>query len=233
MPSPVAMGNRLSIADKGAHRFRYYPHRFHYFYPMIKSPEPSPKTASPKPYRTPSFYMALLAIVISLVGTCVSIFEARILREQQTIMSEEKEASVWPYLSANGNINMGPESTIYSLNIKNEGVGPALLGDISHTIGEKSGTILSILSALNEKYPSSTFFLQKSFNGKKKVIGEGEVVNLFQLAILDGGDISQQADIIDSIESTYCYCSIYGDCWSSDGERMAENESCSGRDYLR
>lgn len=200
---------------------------------MTEPPKSPQKTANSKPYRTPSFYMALLAIVISLVGTCVSIFEARILREQQTIMSEEKEASVWPYLSMSSDINMGSESTIYSLNIKNEGVGPALLGDISHTLGEKSGTILSILSALDDKYPSSSFFLQKSFNGEKMVIGAGEVVTIFQLAILGEEGIIQQAEIVDSIESTYCYCSIYGDCWSSDGERLTETQSCSGRDYLR
>jgi len=200
---------------------------------MTESPKPPQKTVRPKPYRTPSFYMALLAIIISLVGTGVSVFEARILREQQTIMSEEKEAAVWPYLSMSGDINMGPEHSVYTLSIKNEGVGPALMGDISHTVGEQSGTILSVISVLKDKYPTSSFFLQKSFNGKKMVVGEGEVVTIFQLAIIDGGDITQQANIIDSIQSTYCYCSIYGDCWSSDGERLTATQSCSGRDYLR
>ncbi len=203
---------------------------------MLPTPKLPEKitTASPStPQRGAPFYMALIAIFISLVGTFVSVFEAKILREQQTIMSEEKEASVCPYLSENGNINMTAEGTFFSLDLTNEGVGPALLGDISHTVGEKSGAILSVLSELKDKYPKMTFILKKSFNGKKKVIGEGETVNIYELLIINGGDLTLQAQVIDDIKFTYCYCSIYGDCWSSDGERLAGNETCSGRDYLR
>ncbi|MEM9258043.1 MAG: hypothetical protein AAGA62_00270 [Bacteroidota bacterium] len=81
---------------------------------------------TPTEKRPASFYMALIAIVISLVGTGVSIIEARILREQQNLMMEEKAASVWPYVTESNLVRQDSNSLIIEFSLRNDGVGPAL-----------------------------------------------------------------------------------------------------------
>jgi hypothetical protein len=181
-----------------------------------------------------SFYMALLAIVISLVGTCVSIIEARILREQQTIMNEEKEASVWPYVSSAGRIDVNEEGTTYELSLINEGVGPALIGNIEHNVGYVSGSFLEIFTVLKRNHPNLTIIAQSSSNQEKKVLGAGDSLLVFRLLIVKGTDATAKPfSVIGDIATTFCYCSIYGDCWSDKGIRFEEGESCGGREYLQ
>lgn len=55
--------------------------------------------------------MALLAIVISLTGTVVSIVEANILSDQQELILEEKAASVWPFLEVAVNVDLTKDET--------------------------------------------------------------------------------------------------------------------------
>ncbi|SEQ41747.1 hypothetical protein [Neolewinella agarilytica] len=201
---------------------------------MSKQPELPEQTIKPKPTRGASFYMALLAIVISLVGTCVSIFEARILREQQTIMSDEKEATVWPYVSAGANISQEGKSTTVTMSLKNEGVGPALIGDLHHVVEGQTGTLTEVLPMLRKQFPAFKIIPLLISNTGKKVLGAGESVTAYRLLISGQTDqVLDHIEVTGAIETEFCYCSIYGDCWSSDGERLAETQPCGGRDYLR
>ncbi len=201
---------------------------------MSKLPELPEQTIEPKPTRSASFYMALLAIVISLVGTCVSIFEARILREQQTIMSDDKEATVWPYVSAGANIAQEGNSTTVTMSLKNEGVGPALIGDLRHIVGDQTGTLSDVLPELRKQFSALKIIPLLISNSGKKVLGAGESVTAYRLLISGQTDqVLDHIEVTGAIETEFCYCSIYGDCWSSDGERLAETQSCGGRDYLR
>ncbi len=91
--------------------------------------------ARPKQGQLPfdrSDYIAFVALVISLVGTLVSVRETQILYEQQAVMVAEKSASVLPYVSVKKIADVRGDTAVHlSLNIVKDGIGPALLNTLS------------------------------------------------------------------------------------------------------
>lgn len=66
----------------------------------------------------------------------VSIYEANILNQKQSIMVSQQKASVWPYLESVVTINVDEEYTSTTLFIENKGVGPAKLKSFSLILDE-------------------------------------------------------------------------------------------------
>lgn len=178
--------------------------------------------------------MALLAIIISLVGTGVSIVEANILRDQQQLMLEEKEAAVWPYVSAGVQMSYDTSATTIVYRLKNEGVGPALIGDIQHKTGETTGVLTEILPSLREKFPDLQLIPTLSSSSTNKVLGAGESMVVFSLYVTQKPSAENDPIALASaIETTFCYCSIYGACWDFNGQQLAGTTNCGGRDFLQ
>ena len=154
--------------------------------------------------------VALSAILLSICGLFIAIYEASLIRQSQ-------KASVWPHVQVG--VSMMQEGI--TLHVQNSGVGPArilagavwykgeiqkdwndLLGNI---LGEKSGSVGFNLSLINgtvfpvSSEPKTIFELTMDGNG-----ADPEVIDQLRQAILSG-----------EVDVTVCYSSVFDECWTS------------------
>lgn len=198
---------------------------------MSETPEILPE----RPNRT-SLYLAILAILISLVGTGVSIFESQILREQQEIMLAEKAASVWPFVRLAFNSSQTDTTYTIGATFINKGVGPAVIGDIELFFQGEPIAASEIFEKIKEAYPemrlgTSTINLS---NGRF-VVSPDEEKEMYRLTyFVESTSPLGLVELLTSIRIEACYCSIYGDCWGLDNSEEAYSvEECAARLELR
>ncbi|MEL7162668.1 MAG: hypothetical protein AAFN92_18060, partial [Bacteroidota bacterium] len=167
-----------------------------------------------------SLYLAIVAILISLVGTGVSIIEAKILRDQQELMLEEKAAAVWPYVTVNSLLSQDTTGITVSFSLQNDGVGPALVGEIKQFFYGKEVGPIELVDSLETRYPEALVIPVLSTSWDRKVLGAGESNTYLRIYLSGKGiDLTAGDFVLDGITRDFCYCSIYNDCWNFvDGE---------------
>jgi len=154
----------------------------------------------------PQMIIALSALFLSVAGVLVSVYEANLLRRQQS-------ASVWPNLEVTPSLNTGTVRILLS----NTGVGPGrveaaavtykddvvsdwvtlvkrVAGDIEGLRGEKSLTTGRVVAAGTQDL---LFFIDGE-NDPQTADLAGQVIQ----AITEG-----------EIDVSVCYCSVFGQCW--------------------
>jgi hypothetical protein len=176
----------------------------------------------PSPTRDRSYYMALLAIIISLVGTGVSIIEAKILRDQQALMVQESSAAVWPYLSVSYSIGTTVTSDGFtptlSMALKNGGIGPAILSPRAILYqDQRFRDSENLLEHLQEKYPDLGLVFTTDIMGDGGIIPASETVVVLGMMLLktpeDVDKLELLSEISDDLKLELCYCSVYEECW--------------------
>lgn len=195
-----------------------------------------PEINADKPNNT-SLYLALLAILISLVGTGVSIFETKLLREQQELMVEEKAASVWPYVDMIVSGGGDAYGDYFFVGVENKGIGPALIGEISFIVGGEPFTEERLPEGVAKHYPGISMkarniafkpFIKSVLSPEE----DGTVVNF--LAEIDTTKYRKHLPLDSLITVELCYCSVYGDCWTVNGEdKPLRTEDCPAKLDLR
>ncbi len=215
----------------------------------MNATQPSPETPTNTPKEESrtlrqrvdrSLLISLVAVAISLIGTLVSIYEARVLREQQNLLAEQKSASAWPYVANNVDISAPQDSVaIITFTVENLGVGPAILGDVKYFYQDEPYETYSIgsgiqqsLSEANQRYGVG-FRAQSTQNWQidSLVIPPQKEVRPFTIRVVGGKNyVSLEAAnfIANRIDVMFCYCSVYGDCWYR-GKAVApeKNQDCS------
>lgn len=186
----------------------------------------------------PTVPVAVFALIISCIGTWISLSESKIMREQQAMMSEEKAASVWPYIEA-AQFNDYEDSqnlVVVTYGIKNKGIGPAILNDVIYKLGDEELESYSVGRALQKRHPE---FKIKSIQNQQVdniVLSKGEIAKIVTLRINyeDGKRMAAQ-QLVNSINlrAIFCYCSVYGDCWKLEGRDLMKNDSCQVREGIR
>lgn len=203
------------------------------------NPEPHHKSTPAPRRRDATFYLAVLAIAISLVGTIVSVNDNRILRDQQRIMQEdhqimqdEKDASVWPYLKISRKITQEDSFLLMDVVVENKGVGPALFR-VRHSVdgGEKQ-SMLSMQALMGQITDDFEVAGLTSAQIDRNVLRANENITAVGLKVkFDGNDPLAALAAIQSLtkiplSSTVEYCSIYGRCWTV-GEQHAVPVACT------
>lgn len=175
--------------------------------------------------------IALLALVISILGTVISMRETNILQEQQAMAREQKSATVWPHLDTDVIINYLEDSTFeYNLSVENNGIGPALLQLLALNYDSTQVSPDSLSSLLVRDFPDTQVELISYVGIEKGVLAPGETVKLCQLRItVNGQDIDQLIKMIDRIDIESCYCSVYDECYRYNPDNWPEKgKSCHG-----
>lgn len=183
-----------------------------------------------------TFWMALIAIIISLVGTVVSIMEANILRAQQELMLEEKAAAVWPHLAVSMNVEFSAETLSIKYAVINKGVGPALLGGFQFSINDgEPGELLDAIDVLRRKYPELRITPAFSSVNLNSVVvpGESKAIYHLQITSTTGVSLLSFVSLSEELTAQFCYCSIYGDCWDAENNPLTKEEACAGRELLK
>lgn len=155
--------------------------------------------------------VAFAAILISVMTLFVYIYQARIMQEQQ-------HASIWPYIEWDMTLST---SEGFYISIVNKGVGPAIIHSTSLELdGELMSDQLEYLTKLIDNLDSMSLFYTAIDN---RVIGPGEEIRLFHV---NNGVIGNKllADkVFTRTKYEICFCSIYGDCWTSKGLSVVED----------
>lgn len=174
-------------------------------------PTPMEDSSSEQPKKRFSTEMivALSAVVVSIMTLFVYIYQARIMMDQQ-------HTSVWPYIEWTPTY-YSEENQEFYISVINKGVGPALvkdtklyLDDTLYTYNEYDKFIEKLLGPGKRK---ALWVMTSSV--ANRVMAPGEEVKLFHVKNW------KDARIPDIQRKRYrlsiCYCSIYGDCWTTNG----------------
>jgi hypothetical protein len=161
------------------------------------------------------YIVSFSAIFVSIATLFVYIYQARIMQKQQ-------HTSVLPYIEWLYS-NAGNE---FVISVENKGIGPAFVKNVTmklddEVVGSNSGLFKKLLGTNSFSFINSTV--------DRRVISPGEKVEMVH--VYD----AKQARAIDSLllwsnsphkfSLEICYCSVYDDCWTTDGTTSKES-SC-------
>ena len=143
------------------------------------------------------------AMFVALSSLAIALYEVRMMREHDRI-------SVWPYVSAFNSDSGG----VYTLNARNAGIGPALIGSFELTVDGKPkkdwGDVLDALAVDLGGTPSS----YSSF-GKGTVLLPGAKTILLNIGPGPAAQTFHHASE-SRMHARICYCSLYEQCWLLD-----------------
>lgn len=185
--------------------------------------------------------VGLSAVLLSLCGPGVSIYEAHLMRRAQ-------RASVWPYVEIGASV----ESDRVSVFVQNTGVGPAPIRAAEVTLGgRRMASWAEVLGSVTPAATPTPVVFQSLLNGR--VLPSGSTRAPVFVVQVDSGGVGRP--VVDSLRAallgappdkaldvTLCYCSVYEECWTSDllrtlgrkgGEPGAEHRVASCDDMER
>jgi hypothetical protein len=162
--------------------------------------------------------VAFVALLISLVSLAVYIYQAQLMREQQHI-------SVWPYLEWDMTISSVDGIRI---TVVNKGVGPAIIKNATLKLDDEEMDVLTLLNKVVGNLDSLSLFYGDV--NSSKVLAPGEQYHLFDLKLLNGKLGAESGhEVYTRVKEMYprikyeiCYCSVYGDCWTSQGLKIID-----------
>lgn len=172
----------------------------------------------PEPFRRwisrPQTIIALSAVVLSVCGLFISIYEASLIRIHH-------RASVWPHVAVTPSLNPGS----VRLFIQNTGVGPARIETAAVTVGEQPKGDWGDLVRSIVKDGRGTNRYQSLIIGR--VLAPNSEEKIFELSVdtMDAAGSSaitaMQNKILEGdIDVLVCYCSIYDQCWQSSMQEI-------------
>ena len=160
---------------------------------------------------TGSQIASLIAVMVSISALAVSIYEARIMKEQQQLMVSQQKTSVWPYVKGNTLLRFDSVSSIRVV-LENKGIGPALIDDIQLSI---NGSVATDYTDLNDKlgaiFKDHVYYLSLA-SLSEHVLAPGEILELMKVRFPPFND---DYIVVSEMEIGYdlCYCSVYEECW--------------------
>ncbi|HJV91269.1 MAG TPA: hypothetical protein VJ623_13255 [Holophagaceae bacterium] len=147
------------------------------------------------------------ALFVSFCTLAVYAYQAKVMKEQQHV-------SVWPYLEwATGNVKD------FHITVKNKGVGPALIQKVEMTLdGKPVHTATELVSAVRGPDWSLQGLINSSLEGR--VMSPGEEVSPITITDVTEGRAFEGQLRKHAFQLRITYCSIYGDCWITEGQRV-------------
>jgi hypothetical protein len=167
--------------------------------------------------------IALFAVLISFFSVLLGYKETSILEEQQKLLFQQQGASVWPFLENSPDIEIGDSTALFNYRVTNKGVGPAIVDNVIYTYKNREITSWGLGHELEKDYPNLSIQQTRNANLSTKVLAPGEVTNVITISFTTKGNF----------EDTYCYCSVFGECWKVDGlDDLVKSSDCNLRSGL-
>ena len=194
---------------------------------MSQREDQTPDSVPAEPTLNWDRIMALLAVGLSITAILVSLFEVNSVRAHS-------KATVWPHVSAVADLS---EAGL-SIEIRNKGVGPALIQDAELSLDGQVVTDVTIAiedalardAEVKQTYQNVSAETQDAFRDytltdlTRSVIAAGETVEYFSMLYVElrpNEDDQNNALILKTLADDWdgkadlslCYCSIQDDCW--------------------
>lgn len=191
------------------------------------------------------FFVAICALVSSIIAVFVAWDQAKIMRLQQ-------RAEVWPLLQIEQVTDADGETLSYALSIENAGVGPALIERYVVAIPGGDPAISEDLVAFSSYMmaPEMGAGRRNSRSLDDRVLRQGDGVDVFRIFWPQTDErlalMLERVDLFTTRQAApavvfICYCSILEECWVESSEsdsRPREVRQCNGmegfaHEYLR
>jgi hypothetical protein len=153
------------------------------------------------------FFIALCALIVSILTTATLIYQTRVIEEQFS-------ATIWPYLSLDTTHN--PDGIKVALT--NDGLGPALVRSAQLTIDGKPTAGWSdflkqmVPELVRIGHGKASFASRQSDTGPSTILRPSESSTILLIWGLKNPAFLQ-ALARHSIGVSVCYCSLNGRCW--------------------
>ena len=173
---------------------------------------------APKRRVTPEILVGVAAILLSCGALVVSIFQARILREQQG-------ATVWPRLAVGTN----HLEDNFSVMAGNAGVGPAIVREVEFTVhGRRYPSAYALFT--HEVGADTVYATPKYFQNVAagSVLRPGDDVEM--LSLPHNGPLADRMDALTADSSYHArilYSDVYGTCWQIDNADVRRAGRCA------
>ena len=177
-------------------------------------------------------------MLISFFSVLIGYKETSILEKQQNLLYQQQGASVWPFLENNTVFEIGDSTAIFEYNVTNKGVGPAIIDSVNYTYKNVEITSWGLYLELEKEYPNLSINQTQNADLSKKVLAPGESHNVVRVEVTVKGNYEGRIiDVLTKIKEeyklTYCYCSVYGDCWQVEGlNNLTKSSDCKIRSDL-
>jgi hypothetical protein len=172
-----------------------------------------------------SDYLALAALLLSIMALFVSIYEARILKQQQMIMLAQEKTAVWPFLDGQFSFEYSDKVRIrYTL--ENKGIGPSKIRRMDLLFNKKQiDSYTELVDSIGRYFPDTADLGISYRPAQGDVISPDEQIEtLFIESGRFPGDLDRIRDL--QLHFEVCYCSVYDDCWRVRNEDAGELEVC-------
>ena len=154
--------------------------------------------------------IALSAVVLSVCGLFISIYETSLIREQQ-------RASVWP------NVEIQPSIRNDSLKIfvENSGIGPARIMNASVSYkGDVKENWADVMNSFNFRSDEISDY-QSLIQGSVLPPDSGQEMIFRVASSADDQELNiafqmGRAIIQEDLNINICYCSVYDECWTTE-----------------
>lgn len=178
--------------------------------------------------RSPQTMIALSAVLLSLCGLFISIYEASLIREQQ-------RASVWPNVEITASINPGD----LKIFVQNTGVGPARIQNASVVYKEEvKANWGEVVQSIEYDKVANMSSYQSLINGRVLPLNSPQEL-IFRIQSPSdklesdlAGKLSK-AILNEELDVRLCYCSVYDECWTAsmmDVTKRAQGKSVLTRE---
>lgn len=156
--------------------------------------------------------LAIAGLFTGAVALYAALTESEAVRKQSA-------AAVWPFVQFSTSDRINEDGPYFSMQLTNAGVGPAKIESVRIEIdGEARENWQEVVAAL---VPDSQPRFGMSFS-LNRVLRPGEQVRMIETqdAELQKTFVAATLDPVNRF--TYCYCSIFDECWLADSAKNVQ-----------
>lgn len=153
---------------------------------------------------------SIAGIVIAVIALYAALTESSAIRRQTA-------ASVWPYVQLGTHDYDTGDKSGFMITFTNAGVGPALMGQLrmsidGHAVHDWREAVARAGGNAGEARISRNYL-------DNRVLRPGESVTLLSTTDPKLARSFQALVATKRVAIIYCYCSVFGDCWTLDSRR--------------
>ena len=153
------------------------------------------------------FLVAICALVASVMAVYIAWDQGRVMRAQQ-------HGAAFPVLQVDGYVNNRSDSTAVGIQVRNSGVGPALIESVEFFVGdEKTDRMRREITSLPDGFELSWSAIVG------RALAPGQMVSPIDMVWPSGTLTTEDVRNISEDAQTWrleiCYCSVFERCWKT------------------
>lgn len=153
------------------------------------------------------FLVAICALVASVMAVYIAWDQGRVMRAQQ-------HGATFPVLQVDGYVNNRADKTAVGIQVKNSGVGPALIESVEFFVGDQKAERMSReITSLPDGFELSWSAIVGRALAPGQTVAPIDMV--WPAGALDTEDVRNISEDAQTWRLEICYCSVFERCWKT------------------